>query len=240
MVDKCAVKDYVKEMIGEEYIIPTVGVWNKVSEIDFQQLPNQFVLKCTHDSGGVIICKDRSTLDIEKTKRKIKKSLRRDYYLWAREWPYKNVSRRIIAEQYMQNGIDKELTDYKFFCFNGRAEFCQVIANRHTDETIDFYDREWRHQPFIGLCFFKSTIHHASCIQHVPQNYDMILKFVDKLAGRIASPFVRIDFYVINGHPFFGEITFFPNGGYGMLKPKEWNWRMGEMIELPKKSVEER
>ncbi len=230
MVDKVAAKVYAADIIGKEYIIPTLDIYNSVDEIDFNKLPNQFVLKCTHDSGGQVICKDKNKLDVENVKKKLRKGLKRTYIIQNREYPYKNVPRRIIAEKYMQNGTDSELTDYKFFCFNGKARYCQVIADRHTDETIDFYDREWKHQPFIGL---QPNAHHALTLHHEPDNYEMILNLVDKLAEKIASPFVRIDFYVINCHPYFGEITFFPASGIGVFKPQEWNLKLGEMIKLP-------
>lgn len=154
MVDKHEAKKYVASRIGEEYIIPTLGVWDKVEDIDWQSLPNQFVMKCTHDSGGIIICKDKSQLDIEKTKKKLKKSLSYDYYVNGREWPYKNVPRRIIAEKLMapeKKTAPADLPDYKFFCFDGEPKYCQVIRDRNTKETIDFYDMDWNHQEFVGL-----------------------------------------------------------------------------------------
>lgn len=235
MVDKVTAKDYAADIIGKEYIIPTLDIYNSVDEIDFNKLPNQFVLKCTHDSGGQVICKDKNKLDVENVKKKLRKGLKRTYIIQNREYPYKNVPRRIIAEKYMQNGTDSELTDYKFFCFNGKARYCQVIADRHTDETIDFYDREWKHQPFIGL---QPNAHHALTLHQAPDNYEIILNLVDKLAEKIASPFVRIDFYVINSHPYFGEITFFPASGIGVFKPQEWNLKLGEMIKLPQNIYE--
>ena len=226
MVDKLAAKAYAASVIGEEYIIPTLGEWDSFDDINFADLPNQFVLKCTHDSGGLVICKDKVRLDVKSARNKINQSLRRNYYQWTREWPYKNVKPRIIAEQYMQDDENEDLIDYKFFCFNGRAEYCQVIANRHTDETIDFYDRDWKHQPFIGLL---PTAHHA------PKDYSRMLHIADTLANDIKSPFVRVDLYYIRERIYFGEITFFPYGGNGTFRPSEWNLTLGKMIDLDRK-----
>ncbi len=230
MVDKVAAKDYVAGIIGDEYIIPTLGVYNSADEIDFEKLPNQFVLKCTHDSGGVIVCKDKSKLNTTAVKKKLANGLKRTYVIQTREYPYKDVPRRIIAEQYMEEENGNELKDYKFYCFEGKAIYCQIITNRSTDETIDFYDREWNHQPFIGL---RPTAHHAPTTHHAPKNYKLMLSIADKLASKIAAPFVRIDLYNISGKPYFGEITFFPFSGVGQFTPQEWNSKLGEMIHLP-------
>ena len=143
MVDKYAVKDYVSSVIGEEYIIPTLGVWKNFDDIDFSKLPDQFVLKCTHDSGGLFICKAKKEFDIKKAKKKINHCLKRDYYSLMREWPYKNVPRRIIAEPYMNDGENEELQDYKFMCFNGKV-LCSFICTERYSETglhVTFFDR---------------------------------------------------------------------------------------------------
>lgn len=230
MVDKFEAKEFIKELnIPNLKIIPTLGVWNKFEDIDFEKLPNQFVLKCTHDSGGLVICKDKSTFNLKTARKKINHSLQRNYYQWTREWPYKDVIPRIIAELYMEEPDNPELKDYKFFCFNGMAKYCQVIADRHSDETIDFYDRDWKHQPFIGL---RPTAHHALTAHHVPTKYKQMLNIADALATRICSPFVRIDLYNINEIIYFGEITFFPFGGHGTFKPHEWNKKLGNLIAI--------
>ena len=154
---------------------------------------------------------------------------KRSYYKVNREYPYKDVPHRIIAEQFLVNGTDSELMDYKFYCFNGKAEFCQLIADRTKDETIDFFNREWIHQDFIGL---NPKVYHASVLARKPDNYDEMLEVADKLAKAIAHPFVRIDLYNVNGKVYFGEITFFPNSGTGKFRPSEWDRRFGEMIVL--------
>ena len=153
LVDKYTVKQFVAGLIGDKYIIPTLGVWEKFEDIDFNQLPQQFVLKSTHDSASVIIVKDKSKFDKDAARRKLSRSLHKNFYLASREWPYKNVPRRIIAEQLMHDDSSSgsDLDDYKWYCFNGEPKFCQVIKNRNTDETIDFFDINWTHQDFIGL-----------------------------------------------------------------------------------------
>ena len=158
MVDKYAVKKYVADKIGEQYIIPTIGVWDNFNEIDFSALPAQFVLKCTHDSGGLVICRDKKTLNLEEVRDRINRSLQCDYYLRGREWPYKSVKRRVIAEKYMSESNQTDLRDYKFFCFNGTPVYCQVISDRSTNETIDFFDMDWKHQPFSGLAIPKLSV----------------------------------------------------------------------------------
>ena len=233
MVDKVAAKEYVAGIIGEQYIIPTLGVWETADEVDFKSLPNRFVIKCNHNSGlGMYICKDKSAMDEEKVKRDLKRGLNQNYVIQNREYPYKNVPRRIIAEKYMEDKDCRELKDYKFFCFGGKAEYCQVIANRSTDEAIDFYDREWVHQPFIGL---NPKAHHSLIPHKKPDNYGEMLVMADSISKDVNAPFVRIDFYNVAGHIYLGEITFFPASGFGKITPKEWDYKLGEMINLPKR-----
>ena len=230
MVDKFEAKKYVAGIIGEEYIIPTLQIYSSMEEIDFDTLPRQFVLKCTHNSGcGMYICRDKLAMDEVKVRKSLRKGLREDYFIKTREWPYKNVPRRIIAEQYMSD-IGLDLVDYKFFCFGGKAEYCQVITNRSTNETIDFYDREWNHLPFIGL---MSTAQNAPTAQKAPIKYNQMVAIADKLAERINTPFVRIDLYNFSGKIYFGEITFFPLSGMGVFTPLEWNLKLGNMLYLP-------
>ena len=230
MVDKLAAKDYVAGIIGKEYIIPTLAVYNTVDEIDFNKLPNQFVMKCTHDSGGLVVCREKSKLNEDDVRKKMRDGLKRSYTVKNREYPYKDVPRRIIVEQYMEDENCYELKDYKFFCFGGKAEYCQVIENRSTEETIDFYDREWKHQPFIGL---NPTAHHAPTAHQAPMAYEEMFEIADKLSSSIAAPFVRIDLYNINGRIYFGEITFFPASGMKKFRPDEWNYIFGDLIKLP-------
>lgn len=229
MVDKYAVKKYVSDIIGEKYIIPTLGKWNNVKDIDFDILPYQFVLKTTHGGGcgGVVICKDKATFDKDSAIKKLQTSLNRDIYWNYREWPYKNVPKRIIAEQYMEDDPNKDLSDYKFYCFNGEPKYCQVVRDRNTKETIDFFDMQWNHMSFVGLNPFVSN---GEITIIKPSNFDSMIEICRKLSKNI--PFVRIDLYVIKGAIYFGEITFFPRSGLGRFSPAIWNDKLGSLIKL--------
>jgi len=371
MVDKAEAKKYVADIIGEEYIIPTLGVYDRVEDIDFDSLPNRFVLKCTHDSGGLVICRDKTTLDKKAAIKKLKRSLKRNYFYQNREWPYKNVNPRIIAEQYMEdnqtlelrnynffyfdrvlkalflaserqakgeetkfdffdadfrhldigNGhpdadmplakpetFDKmkkvaeklskhfphlqvdfyevngmayfgefvfshwsrmmsfepekwdiefgqwitlpdadgggdlfiaeglviylhekkdDLVDYKFYCFNGEPRFCQVIQDRHTNETIDFFDMEWNHQEFVGL---NPAAGPAAVCPQKPERFELMKEMARKLCGD--NPFVRVDLYEINRKAYFGEITFYPASGMGVFTPNNYSEILGKMLNL--------
>ncbi len=229
MVDKFEAKQYVAERIGEEYIIPTLGVWDRFEDIDFDALPDQFVLKCTHDSGGLVICTDKSKLDIEKARTKINHALRRKYYLNTREWPYKEVKPRIIAEKYMVDESGYELKDYKFFCFDGRVKAMFIATDRSADtETcFDFYDRDFNHLPFING--------HPNAAREIakPEGFEEMLRLAEALGK--GMPQSRIDFYNINGKIYFGEITFFHWSGLMPFQPEEWDRTFGSWIELPEK-----
>lgn len=232
MVDKYAAKDYVASIIGYQYVIPTIGIWNHPEEIDWNQLPNQFVLKTTHGggSGGVVICKDKTTFDRQDAINRLMKSMKADIYQSYAEWPYKNVEKRIIAEKYVEpeEGYD-ELSDYKFYCFNGKPLYCQVIRDRHTCETIDFYDMQWQHQEFVGL---NPNLKNGSKIVPKPLKLSTMIEICEKLSNNI--PFVRIDLYSIKDKVLFGESTFYPASGFGRFEPKKWNRKLGELIVLPK------
>lgn len=227
MVDKVWAKEYVAKIIGEQYIIPTLAVYDKPENIDFDALPNQFVLKCTHDSGGIVICKDKSKLNYKEVRNKFKKWLKTNYYYQNREWPYKDVKPRIIAELYMEDESNEELKDFKIFCFNGVPKYCQVIAGRKSMMTIDFYDKNWVHQDFHEprIYPFSLTGHKA------PLNYDTMLDLATKLSD--GQPFLRVDFYEINGKLFWGELTFYPTSGMGGFSPDEWDYKFGSWITLP-------
>ena len=230
MVDKFGAKEYVAEKIGEEYIIPTLGVWDKFEDIDFDSLPDSFVLKCTHDSGGLVICKDKSKLDLKSAEKKLKKFLKRKYYYVWREWPYKNVKPRIIAEKYMEDEKTAELRDYKFFCFNGEAKLLFIATDRQTagEETkFDFFDMEFNHLPF--------TNGHPNAEQppEKPLCFDEMRELAEKLSAGI--PHLRVDFYEVNGKVYFGELTFSHWSGVVPFDPEEWDYKIGEWITLPEK-----
>ncbi len=228
MVDKYGVKKYVADKIGEEYIIPTLGVWEKFDDIDFNKLPNQFVLKCTHDSGGLVICRDKSKLDIDQAKHKIENSLKQNYYWRGREWPYKNVPPRIIAEEFMSDSKNKELPVYKFFCFQGEPKIIQVIQNdKQKDESIDYFDKDW------NLLELKQNFPNSTTPLQRPQMLETMLEIVRRLADK-KDGFLRVDLYTINGKIYFSEYTFFSDSGFASFEPPKWDKELGDWIEIPK------
>lgn len=228
MVDKYEVKKYVENCIGKDKVIPTIGIYNSWKEINFEELPEQFVIKCTHDSGGVCICKNKQEFNFEMAKKKINKLLKRNFYYTGREWPYKNVKPRIIIEQYMEDESGYELKDYKFFCFNGNVEmmFLATDRNAKTETCFDFFDKEFNHLNIING--------HPNTTKKItkPENYDLMIELAEKLSKNI--PHVRIDFYNINGKIYFGEMTFYHFSGFIKFEPEEWDYKFGELIKLPK------
>lgn len=224
LVDKYEVKKYITKVIDRKYVIPTLGVWNTFEEIDFDALPNQFVLKCTHDSGGLVVCKDKANLDKDAAKKKINQSLQNNYYYSGREWPYKNVKPRIIAEQYMAD----DLRDYKLFCFNGVPRMTLVCSERFTKDGLkeDFYDEAWNHLDV-------QRPEHGNAILPIerPKQYELMKELAAELSEKM--PFTRIDFYEINEKVYFGEITFYPASGFVGFKPEEWDLKLGNWIKLP-------
>jgi len=230
MVDKYEVKKYVADRIGEQYIIPTLGVWDSFDDIDFDKLPNRFVLKCTHDSGGLFICKDKSELDIEEARKRINISLKRNFYYIGREWPYKDVKPRIIAEQYMEDADTEELRDYKFFCFDGvvRAMFIASERQSVNDETkFDYFDENFNHLPFTN------GYPNADVLPSKPVCFEQMKQLASQLSKGI--PHLRVDFYEVDGKIYFGELTFSDSSGLMPFKPEEWDYKFGSWIELPKK-----
>lgn len=229
LVDKYEVREIVGELIGDEYLVPLIGVYQSFDEIDFEKLPEKFVLKSTHDSGGVVVCRNKNLFDKLKAKEIINKSLKRNYFYHGREWPYKNVLPKIICEKYIsKNKENSSLVDYKFYCFNGTPLYCQVIRDRGVNETIDFYDLDWNVMPFNGLRSLPNSTKSYS----KPGKYNKMIK----LAGLLAQsyPFVRIDFYYVKGKIYFGEYTFYPQNGVGSFTPKKYNYKIGELIRLNK------
>ena len=229
MVDKYAVKEYVAEKVGTQYVIPTLGVWERVEDIDWECLPHQFVLKTTHAGGGngVVICRDKTTFNREKAIAKLGQSMKRNPYCALREWPYKDVKPRIIAEQYIEDKSGNELKDYKFFCFNGQPKCCQVIDGRNSVMTIDFFDNDWEHLPFHEPRDYPF----ADKVISRPDSYDKMWKLAEDLSQGL--PFLRVDLYDVNGRIYFGELTFFPTSGIGGFDPREWDYVFGSWIELP-------
>ncbi len=226
LVDKYAVKEHVKKEIGEEHVIKNYGVWDEFDQIDFNKLPNQFVLKTTHDQGGVVLCKDKSTFNLEGAKKKINRHLNNNIFNRTREWPYKNVEPRIIAEEFIVDESETELRDYKFFCFHGepKALFIATERQKETEVKFDYFDIEFNHldivqvHPKSGKTFSK------------PKNYDLMVEIARKLSKGL--PHVRIDLYNVNGRILFGEYTFFHHEGMKPFHPKEWDYKFGSWIDL--------
>ena len=222
-------------VIGCEHVIPTLGVWDRPEDIDWDKLPTRFVLKTTHGGGndGVVICRNINTFDKEYAINKLNKSLRTDLYKVWREWPYKDVPRRIIAEQFIAPTVGvNDLPDYKWYCFNGEPKFCQLIQDRSLDETIDFYDTDWVHQGFIGLHPVAHPIAHPAAHPAArPKNLETHIRIARKLSKDI--PFSRIDLYEANNNTYFGEITFYPLSGLGTFTPERYNEILGKMLILP-------
>lgn len=225
LVDKYKVKDYVANRIGSKCIIPLIDSWNSVEEINWDKLPNQFVIKCSHDCGGMVICKDKSHLDIPSAVQKLKNAFGQNYYYTSREWPYKNVVPKVFAEQYMEDEFG-ELRDYKFFCFNGevKAMFIASDRSKDTETCFDFYDTDFNHLPF--------TQGHPNAIVPPlkPRGFDTMIKLASILSKGL--PEVRVDFYDVNGNVFFGEYTFFHFGGMVEFNPTEWDYKFGSWIDL--------
>ncbi len=234
MVDKYEVKKYVSNIIGDEHIIPTIGVYNEFKEIDFDKMPKQFVIKCTHDSGGLIIVKDKSKLDINKAEKMFNKYLHRNFYNISREWPYKNVKPRIIIEKYMEDKNESTMKDYKFFCFNGEPKMMYLSEGLENHETacMSFYDMNFQ----LTDCKRKDY-KQLNYIPTKPKTFELMKKYAALLSKNI--PHLRVDFYEINGQLYFGELTFFTCSGFIPFEDKKWDEIMGNWIKLPN-SKEER
>lgn len=229
MVDKCEAKKYVVSKLGEEYIIPTLGAWNRFEEIDLDKLPNQFVLKCTHDSGGLVVCKDKEKLDIEEARRKINQSLHNNYYYSGREWPYKNVKPRIIAEQYMEDQQEMELRDYKFFCFDGYVDNVMLAMDRGSGDTkFYFFNKNWE----LMRLNIRGKNAPKDFTLPKPNGIDKMFEIASELSK--GMPFVRVDLYYCNGRIYFGELTFYPQSGFDANLLPETDEYLGKLIDLDK------
>lgn len=223
LVDKYEVKKYVAKRLGEEYVVPLLGVWENVDDIPFDELPAQFVLKCTHDSGGLQICKEKASFDIDSAKKKINQVLKANYYWANREWPYKNVKPRVIAEKYLEDSQTCDTRDYKFFTFGGEPKVMYIATGRGSGETYgDFFDMDFRH--------LDLTIDHnnAPVCPEKPVGFEEMKRAAAILAEGI--PQVRVDFYEIDSHVYFGEMTFFHCGGFMKFNPDSWNRTFGDWV----------
>lgn len=229
LCDKYAVKQFISEKIGEKYIIPLIGAWQNPDDIDFGQLPDRFVLKCTHNSGlGMCICKDKRLLDEKKVREELRKGINQDFYLPSRDKCYKGILHRIIAEEYKVDSITGELRDYKFFCFDGEPKLLFIASGRDKGEhavTFDFFDMNYNHLPFTnGHPNAKVTPEKPLCFEEMKD-----------LAAVLSQgfPHVRVDFYEADGQVYFGEFTFSHWAGMMPFEPEEWDYKLGQLIDLP-------
>lgn len=231
MVDKYLVREYIADVIGEKYLIPLLGVWKSSSDINFDELPNKFVLKCNHNSGsGMCICKDKEKLDIAETIKKLEIGMNQNYFLWGREWPYKNVSRRIIAEKFMENADGSPINDYKFQCFNGEVDHIFVCEGRFSDEGVQYYyfSKNWEYLPYS-----KNEGNQNENIEILrPSKLDEMIYIAEKLSQ--GCPEMRVDLYEIQGKVYFGELTFFTESGFDNTITEEADAIIGSRFILPK------
>lgn len=233
MVDKYAVRKYISQTIGEKYLIPLLGMYEKFEDISFKDLPSKFVMKCNHDSGGLVICKNKENFDIENARIKIDKCLSQNYYYSCREWPYKNVKPKIIIEEYMEDSTKEGLIDYKVMCFNGKAKMIFTCNERFstTGLKVTFFDLNWNKLPFER--------HYPSSKKEIKKPYSLkeMIKLSEKLAKGL--PFVRVDWYEVDNRLYFGELTFYPGSGMEEFSPYDWDIKIGEMLKLPSKGTKD-
>ncbi|MFV8808138.1 ATP-grasp fold amidoligase family protein [Aerococcus urinaeequi] len=233
LVNKYEAREIISDTIGREYLVPILGVYNNPSEIDYENLPQKFVVKPTHTSGDVYICTDKDLLDISKLESEIGKWMERDYYLIHREWPYKDSKRLIIIEQYLEDS-EGSLKDYKLMCFNGKVEMTLVVSDRDKgiNKKMDFFDNNWVKLPIKRV--------YSNSEQEIPKpkNFEKMIELAEKLAKNI--PFVRVDFYEVNNQLIFGEMTFYPGAGFEKFFPKNADQILGDLLMLPMHSEDYR
>lgn len=227
MVDKILAKKYIAEKVGEEYVVPLLGEWDSFDQIDFSKLPDKFILKCNHDSGSVILCENKDSFDFISAKKELSFHLKIDEYLLGREWPYKNVKRKIIAEEFLKGSEGSSgfaIKDYKFFCFNGKPKVMYISNDRGDDSRTDFFDMDFNHLPL------KMKDPNADICPEKPEKFDDMKRISEILSEGI--PHLRVDFYYVKGKIYVGELTFFHNSGFTKVHPEEWNKIMGGWIDL--------
>ena len=227
MVDKLLAKEYVGNIIGQEHIIPTLAVWDDPKEINFDALPDQFVIKCNHDSHSVVICRDKSAFDREAAIKKLAARFKQNAYWQGRAYPYKNIRKKVFAEKYMEDESGYELKDYKFFCYDGVMKYLKIDFDRFTQHRSNYYDRHG------NLMSIGETVcpPDPSRVFAMPENLNTMIEYAEKLSRGI--PFLRVDFYNVNGKIYFGELTFYPASGFGKFTSEEGNLALGEKLKLP-------
>ena len=226
MVDKYESKEFIEKKVGKDYVVETYGIYENFEQIDFEKLPDKFVIKCTQDSGGLVICKSKKELDIESAKTKIEKSLKNNFYYLGREWPYKNVKPRIIIEELLENDDSSDLIEYNFFCFNGIP---RIVMTCHGDKRIkrynDFYDMKFNKLDI--QCEYATSDKKET----KPKQFEKMIEISKKLSKDTYS--LRVDFYIVNDKIKLGELTFFHWAGFCKFTPDKWDYELGKMIKLP-------
>lgn len=226
LVDKWDVMEYVEKCIGSEYCVKKYGIWDSFDEIDFALLPEQFVLKCTNDSGSTVVCKDKNTFDREAARERLNRSREQSYYWYNREWQYKQIPHRIIAEEYLSDSAESGLTDYKFFCFEGKPKFMFIATGRAEGDTrFDFFDMDFQWIPV------KQHYPNAEIRPSKPECFDEMVELAQKLSQGLNQ--VRVDFFQVNQRVYFSELTFVHFGGYERFEPERYDYEFGKLLKLP-------
>ncbi|MCR5675156.1 MAG: glycosyl transferase [Lachnospiraceae bacterium] len=232
--DKVKVKKLVAGILGEEYIIPTYAVWERAEDIDFDSLPDRFVMKCNHTSSvGICICKDKNTLDREAVRRMMRKALKTDYFSYRREKVYRDIERRILAEEMLFGEDGAEPADYKVYVFNGKSGLIEMDIDRFTNHRRNFYDREWNYVPFAqSSCFATDPGYRVP--DKVKEQGTKLFELAEKVTAGIGTnpPYLRVDFYIAQDKILFGEVTFYDAAGLERFQPEEYDRKLGDMIDL--------
>lgn len=228
MVDKYRAKQWVEDRVGKQYVIPTLAIYNSAEEIDLNQLPDQFVLKCNHDSGSVVICRDKKSFDFDAAKQKLSKALRKNYYWDSGEWPYKNVKPMILAEPFLFESEVDDINDYKFYCFDGEPKVFYITSNREGVGGVreDFFDINGNHLDMNQKGYFVNDT-----LPIIPKGINVMINLARKLS--IGMKHLRVDFYESSDRLFVGELTFYDGAGFSPFYPDEWNSIVGDWIKLP-------
>jgi len=219
------VRSYISETIGEQYLIPLLGVYDSVEEINWDSLPNKFVLKCTHGSGSNIICTDKDKLDIQTSKIKLNKLMKKSWYWFGREWPYKNLMPRIVCETFISE-TDNTPDDYKVLCFNGKAKLIEVHIDRYGNYTQDFYDEEWNKTDISQSQYVKTS----DFVYEKPRQFEKMIQLSEQLAANMRH--VRIDWFMVRDKLYFGEVTFYDASGFDLFDNEEDDYLLGSWINL--------
>ena len=225
MADKLAMRGFVEKKAGAGHSVPVLGVWDCFDEIDFSSLPDTFVLKCNNDSGHYVICRDKRTMDMKAARKTITEGLKTNYYYQNREWVYKDIVPKVFAEQYLQQDSDDCLWDYKFFCFNGEPKIMYMEKEASESKTEAFFDME---QNYLDL---EMDDPRPDVPPQLPECFDLMRSLAEKLSEGI--PFLRVDFFFINGQIYVGELTFYHQSGLTKMKPEIWDLKLGQWIRLP-------